>query len=172
MAGGQGGRAGSRIGSCALRWPVIWLSLLVLEFAAGGALVWVAGAHGPALLAVAINMAVCLRFAVTLRAGQVPLITRFARADEAGLPHECERYTRRLTLLWAGLLGVFALLHAGVFLDSWTTRAASGVESFVLLLLFLGEHPLRARLFPQIGPVTPLRTLRAMRLALGARHAA
>ena len=36
----------------------------------------------------------------------------------------------------------------------------------------LAEHPLRGRLFPELGPVTPLRTLRAMRLAIGARHAA
>ncbi|HEV7265591.1 MAG TPA: hypothetical protein VGN83_11805 [Falsiroseomonas sp.] len=148
----------------------VWLGLLVLELAAGGVLLWFAGRHGPALLAVAVNLAVSIRFAVTLRPGSLPLITRYARFDEIGLPRECEGYTRALTGVWAGLLGLFALAHAAAMLDIWTVRAVSTVESFVLLSLFLGEHPLRGWLFPQIGRVTLLRTLRAIRLSSGARH--
>jgi uncharacterized membrane protein len=155
-----------------LGWSAIWLGLLVLELAAGGVLLWLAGRHGPALLAVMVNLTVCARFALTLGPASVPLITRYARFDEVGLPRECEGYTRALTGIWAGLLGLFALLHAAAALNLWTTRAVSAVESFALLALFLGEHPLRGWLFPQIGRVTLRRTFRAMRLSFGARHAA
>jgi uncharacterized membrane protein len=153
-------------------WPAIWLGAVVLEVAAGSVLVWVAGQHGPALLAAALNLAVCVRFALTLRDGSVPLITRYARCDEAGLPPECEFYTRLLTGIWAAVLLVFAVAHAAAALGLWATRDVSFVQSAALLALFFGEHPLRGWLFPQIGRVRPMRTLRAMRLALGARHAA
>ena len=159
------------MGAMLAGWPAIWFGAFVLEAVAGGALAWIAGRHGPALLAVAVNLAVCVRFAVTLRHGSVPLITRYGRFDEAGLPRECEGYTRALTGAWTGVLFLFALVHAGALLDLWATRTASGVQGVALLVLFLGEHPLRGWLFPQIGRVTPLRTLRAMRLSFGARHA-
>ncbi len=153
-------------------WPAFWIGAVLLEVAAGGVAVWLAGRHGPALLAVLINLGVCLRFALTLRPGQVPLITRYARFDTAGLPPECEGYTRRLTAVWAVLLGAFALVQAGALLDLVTTRAASLVQGAAFLALFLGEHPLRGRLFPQLGPVTPWRTLRAMVTSFGTPHAA
>jgi uncharacterized membrane protein len=171
MPGGRSQQS-ARIGMRALGWPAIWLGLLLLEVAAGGVLLWLAGRHGPALLASLVNLAVCLRFAVSLRPGSVPLITHYARFDEIGLPRECEGYTRRLTVAWAGLLGLFVLLHAAAMLDVWTTSAISTAESLAVLALFLGEHPLRGWLFPQMGRVTPLRTLRALRLSFGARHAA
>jgi uncharacterized membrane protein len=161
-----------RLGVLELRWPAIWLGLLLVELASGGVAFWLAGRHGPALLAVLVNIAVCLRFAATLRPGQVPLITHYARFDEVGLPRNAEGYTRRLTAVWAAMLALFALAHAAAALDLWTTRAVSAVQTAALLALFLGEHPLRSRLFPQIGRATPLRTLRAMRLAFGTRHAA
>jgi len=139
--------------------------------AAGGILLGMAGPYGPPLLLAAVNLAVCVRFGVTLRPGSVPLITRYARFDEAGLPSACEGYTRALTAVWTAALALFALTHAAVVLDVWTARNVSAVESAALLALFLGEHPLRNRLFPQIGPATPLRTLRAMRMSFGASHA-
>jgi uncharacterized membrane protein len=171
MPAGRWRLAAARIGAMLVGWPAIWLGALAVEILAGGVVVWIAGRHGPALLAVVINLAVCARFAVTLRPGSVPLITRYARCDEAGLPRECEGYTRALTGAWAWVLLLFTLAHAGAFLDVWTTRAVSVVEGCVLLALFLGEHALRGRLFPQLGRVTPLRTLRAMRVSFGARHA-
>jgi len=171
MPGGRCRETAARIGATLTGWPAIWLGAFVLEAAAGGVVVWLAGRHGPALLAVAVNLAVCARFVVTLRANSVPLITRYGRFDQAGLPRECEGYTRALTGAWAGLLLLFTLVHAGAFIDLWATRTASGVQAAVLLALFLAEHPLRGWLFPQIGRVTPLRTLRAMRLSFGARHA-
>jgi uncharacterized membrane protein len=153
-------------------WPALWIGAALLEVAAGGVAVWLAGRHGPALLAVLINLAVCLRFAATLRPGRVPLITRYARFDPQGLPAECEGYTRALTLAWAVLTAAFALVHAGAVLDLWSMRLIALLQSAAFLTLFLGEHPLRAWLFPQLGRVTPWRTVRAMVSSFGAPHAA
>ena len=71
-------------------WPALWLAALALEFAAGGLATWLAGPHGPALLGIAANLLVAWRFAATLRPGAVPLITRYARHDPAGLPPRAE----------------------------------------------------------------------------------
>lgn len=159
-------------GLLARAWPVIWIGAVLLEIAAGGLAVWLAGRHGPALLAVLVNLSVCLRFGITLLPGRVPLITRYARFDEAGLPPECEGYTRGLTVAWTGLLGLFATVHSGAFLDLWSNRAVSAVQGAAMPLFFLAEHPVRGWLFPQLGRVTPWRTLRAMRTSFGAPHAA
>jgi uncharacterized membrane protein len=172
MPGGRGTGGVARIGAAATGWALLWLAAWLLEAAAAMAAIWLAGRHGPALLAVLLNLAVCLRFATTLRPGEVPLITRYSRFDGVPASPRCDAYTRRLTAVWAVLLGLFALAQAGAVLDHWTTRQVSALEGALLLLLFLAEHPLRGRLFPELGPVTPLRTLRAMRLAIGARHAA
>jgi uncharacterized membrane protein len=153
-------------------WPALWIGAALLEVAVGGVAVWLAGRHGPALVGVLLNLAVCLRFASTLRPGRVPLITRYARCDPHGLPAECEGYTRMLTTLWALLTAGFALVHAGAFLDLWSTRTVSVLQTAAFLTLFLGEHPLRAWLFPQLGRVTPWRTVRAMVSSFGAPHAA
>ncbi len=162
--------AGARIAPAL--WVGAWMAGFALEAAAGSLVLWMAGEHGPALLAVLINLLVCARFAWTLRPGQVPLITRYARCDEAGLPRECEGYTRGVTAAWAALLAIFALIHAGAVPGFWTTRGAAFLQSAVCLAFFLGEHPLRARLFPQSGRVTPWRTLRAIKRSFGTRHAA
>ncbi|MDB5415670.1 MAG: hypothetical protein JWR10_4005, partial [Rubritepida sp.] len=94
-------------------WPALWAAAIALEAMAGGVSVWFAGRHGPALVAVLLNVLAALRFAATLRPGRVPLITKYARCDEQGLPQDCEGYTRALTGCWAGLLAGFSLLHAG-----------------------------------------------------------
>ena len=172
MPGGHGTAGGTRIGAVATGWAALWLLAWLLEGLAAMLAVWLAGRHGPALLAVLLNLVVCLRFAVTLRPGEVPLITRYSRFDGVPAASRCDAYTRRLTAAWAVLLGLFALAQAGAVLDLWTTRQVSALEGALLLLLFLAEHPLRRRLFPDLGKVTPWRTLRAMRRAIGARHAA
>ncbi len=141
---------------------IIWLAGFALEAGVGTLLIAFAGRHGPALLAVLINLAIAARFAATLAPGRVPLITRYARLDEAGLPRECEGYTRALTLLWAVLLAVLALGHSGALLDLWTTRQMSWVQAVISTAVFLGEHPLRNRLVPAGGRATPLRTFRAI----------
>lgn len=129
---------------------------------AGGIALWLAGRHGPALVAVLVNLAVALRFALTLRPGRVPLITRYARCDVAGLPSHAEAYTRGLTAVWCWLLAGFALLHAAAMAGWWSTAALSLLQSAVCVALFLGEHALRTRRLPELGRATPWRTVRAI----------
>jgi uncharacterized membrane protein len=145
-----------------LSWPALWLLAVAAEILAGAAALWLAGRHGPALVAVLVNLAVALRFAMTLRPGQVPLITRYARCDAAGLPSHGEGYTRALTALWCWLLAGFALLHMGAVAGWWTTAGLSLLQSAACMALFLGEHALRSRRLPELGRATPWRTFRAI----------
>ncbi|MCO6417999.1 hypothetical protein JYK14_17795 [Siccirubricoccus sp. KC 17139] len=161
----------ARIAALAPPWPVLWLIALALELAVGSVAVWLAGTKGPALVGLGVNLLVALRFAVTLRPGAVPLITRYGRHDPAGLPVRAEPYTRRLTLAWALLLGLFALAYAVQMLGVWTVSMISTAEAMACTAFFLGEHALRRRLFPELGHVSPGRTLRAVFQAAGARHA-
>jgi uncharacterized membrane protein len=149
-------------------WCIGWLA----EIGLGGLAVWLAGRHGPALLGVLVNLAVVMRFVVTLRPGRVPLITRYANHDEAGPVPQADGYTRALTAAWALLLGGFAALHAGAMLDLWASGDVALAQGAAVALLFLGEHWLRGRLFPGLGRFTPLRTFRAIRRSIGAQHAA
>ncbi|MFC7543325.1 hypothetical protein ACFQU2_32980 [Siccirubricoccus deserti] len=61
-----------RIAALAGSWSALWLIALALELAAGSMAVWLAGAYGPALVGLGVNLLVALRFAVTLRPGAVP----------------------------------------------------------------------------------------------------
>lgn len=142
--------------------PALWALAILPELALGALAVWLAGRHGPALVAVLINLLVGLRFARTLRPGRIPLITRYARWDRMGLPVECEGYTRRLTAAWAGLLVGFALLHALALLDLWPTAAVARWQGMAFALFFLGEHVLRSLRMPQLGIATPWRTFAAI----------
>lgn len=150
------------IGAAARTGAAIWILALVLEVAAGALAVWLAGRHGPALVGVALNLIIGLRFAATLRQGRVPLITRYARADMPALPPEAERYTRSLTAIWAVLLGGFASLHAAAALGIWSTGGVSLLQAILFPAFFLGEHVVRNRCLPQLGRSTPWRTLRAI----------
>lgn len=142
--------------------PALWALAILPELALGAATVWLAGRHGPALLAMLINLAVAARFALTLRPGNVPLITRYARFDRAGLPPEGEAYTRRLTIAWTVLLLGFALLHGLAMLDAWSTPSVARGQAIAFAALFLGEHVLRTLVMPQLGIATPWRTLAAI----------
>jgi uncharacterized membrane protein len=119
-----------------------------------------------ALLPVLANLVVCWQFAATLRPGREPLITRYTRFDMGGrLPPELRGYTRALTALWALFLAGFAAAHALALagpLSHWPVLLA---EIGLGAALFLGEHTWRNLRYPQHGPATVMRTLRAVRLA-------
>ena len=153
----------------ALAGAALWLLAVAAELALGAWVLRQLGAGGAVLVAILLNGLVGLRFAATLRPGGVPLITRYARADFAGLPVEGEVYTRRLTSIWAALLGLFTLAQAGPLLGLWSTQAVSLTQAAACAALFLGEHVQRNRSLPQLGRATPWRTLRAI---WGAHHAA
>ncbi|WP_458094977.1 hypothetical protein [Roseomonas sp. WA12] len=121
-----------------------------------------------ALMPAAVSAGMAWSFARTLRAGQEPLIARYTRFDETRDSQECAGYARGLTLFWAVVLGMAAVLELGCF--------AAGVEpgwvpDLVLLGLFLGEHAVRSLRFPAGGIAWPTQTLRAIIRAERAGHA-
>ncbi len=84
-------------------------------------------------------------FGRTLRAGQTPLIERIARASLPALSPSLCRYTRQLTAAWSAYFLLAALLSLTTALPFGLTGALVWAGS---LLLFVGEHQLRSRLFP------------------------
>ncbi|MDB5368465.1 MAG: hypothetical protein JWP20_23 [Roseomonas sp.] len=128
------------------------------------------------LLPVLGDLMLAVHFGATLRRGREPLITRYTRYDPGTLLAECAGYTRRLTLLWTCLFLALAPVHTALLLglppvgtpvDSLTIL---GITGGLMLVLFLGEHVIRTLRFPQFGPATPARTLRAILSATLARH--
>lgn len=82
-------------------------------------------------------------FGRTLRAGKTPLIEQIARVREPGLAPSLCRYTRRLTCLWTVYFVVAAALVA------LTDRPWLGATvALGAVVLFVGEHRIRPRLFP------------------------
>ncbi len=143
-------------------WPSLWLLALSLEILLGVLALRLSGQTGPAVVAVIANLAVTLRFALTLLPGRVPLITRYARCDYAGLPPHAEPYTRGLTVFWCAILAGFAFLH-GMVMAGWSsTEALSVLQSAICLGLFTAEHALRTLHLPELGLATPWRTFRAI----------
>ena len=102
----------SLAGALAQRRVWAWLAWI-----ACAALIWwlVVAGHGLYALFVppaAIPAALFLLFAASLRDGQIPLITRIATLMHDGaLPEDLVRYTRQVTMLWAGVC-------AGMFLSA------------------------------------------------------
>ena len=88
-------------------------------------------------------------FGRTLRPGITPLIERIARQHRAILPVPLCRYARRLTAIWCGyFLGAAALstivgVSGGVSYNYMGLAVLAGS-----VLLFVGEHWLRKRFFP------------------------
>lgn len=150
--------------------PVITLlflcgAALTFEASASTVLPDVTGRSGPPLLAALGNLLAGLRFAWTLFPGREPLISRYSRFDAAGLPDADGRYTRRLTLVWALLLIGFALAFLLAALGLLPVAPLARLHPTLVAALFLGEHAVRSRCFPELGRVTPLRTIRAICLS-------
>lgn len=124
------------------------------------------------LVPVAILAFIAWMFGRTLRAGRVPLITRIVSALEAlpaaQLSPELQRYTRRLTAAWTGLLAGLALLNlvlaaiavprgllAGmgiaaplVVTETQWSWCANLLNYGLLGGFFVGEYLFRKRVFP------------------------
>jgi uncharacterized membrane protein len=109
-------------------------------------------------------LVVMLAFARTLRPGREPLISAFCRLDFGRLPDECRGYTRGLTLLWAVLMGALALEAVTLPLLDRTAwlGTASLLNIGLMLAVFIGEHGVRALVFPHLPTGSPLRTGRIM----------
>ena len=140
---------------------VLLRALWAVVFAAALASWWSGrGAELAAVVAALGYGLVMLTFARTLRRGREPLITRFCRLHYGRVPAECLAYTRRFTALWAGLTGAFGLEMIVLALlgrNDWV-GTANLFNAALMIALFVGEHALRARLFPHLPVGSPLST--------------
>ncbi|HTE06153.1 MAG TPA: hypothetical protein VK824_08155 [Planctomycetota bacterium] len=91
---------------------------------------------------VAVNALLLLAFGATLRRGAVPMIERFARLQEPGLPAPKCRWCRQWTVAWCAffaLNGAIALVLALAAPLAWWT-VYNGLLAYVLMgLLFATE---------------------------------
>lgn len=95
------------------RRPLAWLALL----AAAGASALVVGS-GMTLYAlylppILLPLAMLWWWSGTLRAGQVPFVTRVATAIRGPLPPDYAAYTRRVTQAWVAVFGLLAAAGIG-----------------------------------------------------------
>lgn len=152
----------------------VWAWMLLAAIAAG--LWWLRDSELPVVLLLAPPMLfaalVSWWFGRSLRAGRVPLISRIVAALEdcepSALKPELQRYTRRLTLAWALLLGALALADGllaliavpdgllvrlgqppllSVSQQAWSWFA-NLLDYGILGGFFIGEYLVRQRLFP------------------------
>jgi uncharacterized membrane protein len=149
------------------------LAALVRTLGVPGALVAAIGTAGCVAVAltagipavygppIAINFAIAALFAASLWRGE-PLVTRFARLQRHAMTPEAERYTRKLTVVWAcylcalGVAGILIALHGNERWGAWW----SGLLDYMLIAaLFAGELVYRHRSVR--GFVAQLRSVRA-----------
>jgi uncharacterized membrane protein len=110
------------------------------------------------------NLLLALLFGRTLRAGEEPLVTRFARIMHPVLPPEVERYTRQVTIAWtvffATLFTLSCLLYLGGFIAPWSFLA--NIASPILVAsMFVVEYAVRLRVLPHWERVGILGGIRA-----------
>ncbi|HTH78577.1 MAG TPA: hypothetical protein VL593_06325 [Ramlibacter sp.] len=89
-------------------------------------------------------------FGRTLARHKTPLIEQIARRGEPELKPMLVTYTRRLTWLWCAYFLAGALLSAILISSAFPVGPLVGLGS---VLLFVGEHAVRPRIFP--GEVFP-----------------
>ena len=115
---------------------------------------------------VAINGALCVAFAATLRANQEPLVARFARLTRGGqLPAELARYTRCLTGVWAAFFAVMASISLVLALvgsvGAWSLF--TNVLNYLLVaLFFVVEYVYRRLRYRQHSHVSPWQMVRRL----------
>jgi len=125
------------------------VGLLLLGLGFGGAELFPAAVlYAPPLV---LYLALCAVFAATLRRGEEPMVSRFARAARGGLlPLDLARYTRTLTGLWSAFFALMAAVSLGLALSApmVTWSLFTNLISYVLLaLFFVGEYLYRRSRF-------------------------
>lgn len=110
----------------------------------------------------------CGAFGRTLRGGQTPMISRFARIVHGTLSPALVRYTRSVTWAWTfyfgGIAGLSLLLFGLAPIAVWSVFAnLLGIP--LLVLMFAGEYAVRWRVLPAADRAGPLDAIRAYRKA-------
>jgi len=84
-----------------------------------------------------IPLSVCLVFAGSLRAGHTPLVSQLAaRIRGTALPPELERYTRRVTQVWAAVLA--CLVTSSLLFALFASRELWSLMTNLVMYLILG----------------------------------
>jgi uncharacterized membrane protein len=95
---------------------------------------------------IVIPLSVLVLFARSLRAGQIPIVTRVARQIRGSLPPELERYTRLVTQCWVGLLismALASLLFALFATPEFWSLMTNVIQYLLLAAIFLFEYLFR-----------------------------
>jgi uncharacterized membrane protein len=115
---------------------------------------------------ISVYVAVFWLFAGTLRPGRQPLVTRLARGVHGPLPLEIERYTRRVTWYWSGVLAFMAGLSAALFAlasaSAWSLFA-NVLNAPLLVLAFVAEYAWRVLRYPHFSHASMAASLGAFR---------
>ena len=110
----------------------------------------------------------CATFGLTLKCGETPMVSRFARIVHGDLTPTLIRYTRSVTWAWTlyfgGLAGLSLLLFWLTPIHVWSAFAyLLGLP--LLVLMFAGEYMARCYLLPPADRAGPLEAIRAYRQA-------
>jgi len=112
-----------------------------------------------------MHAALAIGFGLTLRAGQVSLITRLATRVHAGhVPPTMQAYTRRLTRAWSIYFTAVAAASCALFVFgpfAWWSLFANVLTPVSLGIMFIGEYLLRYRLHPEFERVSIATMIRA-----------
>lgn len=154
------------------RWGVLALAALGLAAA------WQAGGVSDinrlyVLQHAGIHAALAAVFALSLRAGGVPLITRVALRVHGGqMPAAKHAYTRHVTVAWAGYFVLMVAASLGLYAWApwaWWSVFANLVTPLSLVLMMAGEWRLRYWLHPEFERVPIATAVRAFRETPAAR---
>jgi uncharacterized membrane protein len=105
-------------------------------------------------LPVLINALLLTSFATTLRAGQTPIIERFARLQVEDLPDNEVAYCRSVTIVWVVFLALnttVSLLLALFAPVSWWALYSGGIVYMLMGMLFTVEYLYRKYRFRRYG---------------------
>ncbi|MGC1172497.1 MAG: hypothetical protein WA904_02335 [Polaromonas sp.] len=109
-----------------------------------------------------------LAFARTLRAGQIPMVSRFAAVIHGPLSPALARYTRQVTWAWtlyfAVMTGLSLLLFGLAPVAVWSAFA-NLLNLPLLILMFAAEYVVRLFLLAPSDRAGPLEAIRAYRQA-------
>jgi uncharacterized membrane protein len=130
--------------------PWAWLLLPTLSLLLYGLVRLGGGVYALFLPPILLPAALLTIFARSLRAGSVPLITRFAAAVRGPLPEDLARYTGKVTFWWS--IAFASLTASALFFALFASRELwSVMTNFVhyafLGAFFLGEYLYRLHKF-------------------------
>jgi len=158
-------------GALLKRRPWAWGVLL----AGGAALYWLVvagdGLYALYIPPVVIPAALFILFASSLKAGQVPLVTRIAKAMHEGeFPDDLVVYTRHVTQLWCVICA--ALFFSAVLFAAFASPALWSLMTNVIHYVVLGAafiveyayRRVRYRHHEHFGPIQYLRRLTRAKL--------